>query len=140
MYVITCLTIDCNNFFLKFVLWVPPEHDLLKYRVALWGLAAIPTSKEWYEFISNEHCHRLGPFGWCMLLGASVETMIVYKFGRTEFTEPFPLYVKIIWSIIGTIYTYLFITAWRNQISNSKLSEKKAAYNPYNPQISIKQH
>ena len=64
VYVACILLIDLNNFFLKSALWVPPEHDILKFRVALLGLCAIPTSKEWYEFTVNEHCHRLGPFVW----------------------------------------------------------------------------
>lgn len=106
-FVLICLTIDCNNFFLKYVLWIPADHNLLKYRVAIWGFAAIPTSKEWYEFIGNEHCHRLGPFAWCMLLGASVESLAVLKFSKNIFTAPFPLYVKVMWSLIGTIFFFL---------------------------------
>ena len=79
-FVIVCLVIDCNNFFLKFLLWVPPDHPLMQFRVMMIGLCALPTAKEWYEFISNEHCHRLGPFAWCMIFTACIETLIVIKF------------------------------------------------------------
>ena len=48
VFVVTCLLIDCNNFFLKALLWVPPEHDILAVRVIMWGWVAIATSKEWY--------------------------------------------------------------------------------------------
>lgn len=47
------LTVDCNNFFYKFVIWVPPDHTLLKIRIFLWGFCAVATGKEWYEYVSN---------------------------------------------------------------------------------------
>ena len=53
VFVVICLLIDCNNFFYKFLVWIPPNHDLLKYRASLWGFVAIATSKEWYEYVSN---------------------------------------------------------------------------------------
>ena len=113
-YVILILVIDCNNFFMKFVLWVPAEHDMLKYRVALWGLAALAASKEWYEFCSNDFCHRLGPYAWLAFYTAAIETSIVYKNSYDMFYEPFPWYVKIIWSVIGTVWCCLFYISWRN--------------------------
>ena len=58
---------------------MPPEHDLLKYRVALWGFSALAISKEWYEYISNEYCHRLGPFAWIAFYTVSVEVITVIK-------------------------------------------------------------
>ena len=113
-FVLVCLACDCNNFFLKYILWVPPDHDLLKFRVTMIGLCAIPTSKEWYEFISNEHCHRLGPFAWCMIFLSMVETLTVIKFSRSMFVEPFPMYVKVMWSILGAGYAFLIAIAWNN--------------------------
>jgi len=80
VFVSTCLLIDCNNFFYKFLVWIPPNHDLLKYRVTLWGFVAIATSKEWYEYVSNPHCHRLGPFAWLTFYVCLIELSSIYKF------------------------------------------------------------
>ena len=113
-YVILILVIDCNNFFMKFVLWVPAEHDMLKYRVALWGFAALAASKEWYEFCSNDFCHRLGPFAWMAFYTATIEVSIVIKNSYDMFYEPFPMYVKLIWTVIGTVWWSLMYIAWRN--------------------------
>ena len=79
VFVIIVLVIDCNNFFMKFVLWVPAEHDLLKFRVLLWGVCSLATAKEWYEYVSNEYCHRLGPFAWLTFYTCGVETLTVIK-------------------------------------------------------------
>ena len=73
------LIIDCNNFFLKFVLWVPPEHKLLMFRVGMWGLCSLASSKEWFEYTQNAYCHRLGPFAWMTMYTIGVETLIVVK-------------------------------------------------------------
>ena len=113
-FVVIVLLIDCNNFFLKFVLWVPAEHDLLKYRVFLWGLASIATAKEWYEYVSNKYCHRLGPFAWLAFYTSAVEFLTVVKCAEGQFTAPFPWYVKVMWSILSVSYLWLCYIAYRN--------------------------
>jgi phosphatidylserine synthase 2 len=85
VFIVICLLIDCNNFFYKFLVWVPPDHDLLKVRIFLWGFAAIATSKEWYEYVSNPVCHRLGPFVWLTFYTCAIESLSVYKFRGSEF-------------------------------------------------------
>ena len=99
---------------MKYVLYVPAEHDILKCRVALWGLASIAIAKEWYEFISNEYCHRLGAFAWLAFYTVGVECFVVIRASGGLFTEPFPWYVKIIWSVIAVLYAWLFTISWRN--------------------------
>ena len=133
MFCLVCLIFDCNNFFMKYVLWVPAEHDLLKYRVTLLGLASIATAKEWYEFISNTYCHRLGTFAWLSFYTVGVELLLVIRFSKGQFTEPFPWFVKLIWSCIAVGYACLLYIAWRNQ-SKKKRSDD---FNPYNPDIEV---
>jgi phosphatidylserine synthase 2 len=104
VFIVICLLIDCNNFFYKFLVWVPPNHDLLKVRIFLWGFAAIATSKEWYEYVSNDHCHRLGPYAWLTFYVSLIELSSVIKFQTNEFVEPFPVWVKAGWAVIGAVY------------------------------------
>ena len=140
-FILFVLVIDCNNFFLKFVLWVPAEHDLLKYRVAFWGLWSLATSKEWYEYISNPYCHRLGPFAWLTLYTCGVETMTVIKCSEGQFTEPFPWYVKVIWAVIAVLFLWFMSIAYgnqRRQEEQRKSSDKD--FNPYNPDLDIVVH
>ena len=138
------LVIDSNNFFLKFVLWVPPEHDLLKCRVLLWGLCAIACSKEWYEFISNDYCHRLGTFCWLTFYACAVETLTVIRFAREDnlFTEPFPWHIKYIWIAIGLILASLLSISIKNSLKKRAEEKEKNVqkFNPYNPKIEITQH
>lgn len=47
--------VDLSNFFNKFVLWIPASHWVLQYRVYLWGLLAMGSTREYYEYIfSND--------------------------------------------------------------------------------------
>ena len=78
--VVMMLVIDCNNFFLKYLLWVPAEHDICLIRVLMWGFCAIATTKEWYEYITNPNMRRIGPFSWMSIYASSIETLAVIKF------------------------------------------------------------
>ena len=140
IYVITCLAIDCNNFFLKATLWVAPEHDLLKYRVLLWGLSAIAISKEWYEYVSNDYCHRLGPFAWVAFYTVSVEMLTVMKASEGKFTAPFPTFVKIMWTFIAIGYALLCYIALQNQWKENQAKKNQKDFNPYNPDLDIIDH
>ena len=139
-YITLILTVDCSNFFMKFVLWVPAEHDMLKYRVALWGCAALAASKEWYEFSSNDFCHRLGPFAWLAFYTCAIEVLITAKNSYDMFYEPFPWYVKVIWSCIITSWCSLMYIAWRNYEKTSAKKNKGKEFNPYNPEVEVKNH
>jgi phosphatidylserine synthase 2 len=98
------LIIDCNNFFYKYLTWIPADHLLIKYRIVLWGFVAIATSKEWYEYVSNPHCHRLGPFAWLTFYVSAIELSSVYKFRGNEFQNPFPWWINTIWIVIFVLF------------------------------------
>lgn len=53
VFIVVNLVVDCNNFFYKYVIWLPPSHTLLQIRIFLWGFCAVATGKEWYEYVSN---------------------------------------------------------------------------------------
>ena len=141
-FIFFVLMIDCNNFFLKFVLYIHPAHDLMKYRVALWGFCSLATAKEWFEYTSNEFCHRVGPFAWLTIYTCGVETMLVIKCSEGMFNDPIPNYVKIIWVCIGTGIFWLGLIAWMNdQREAEKIDETKTKdFNPYNPEVDVVNH
>jgi len=139
-YICTILLIDCNNFFMKFVLWVPAEHDLLKYRVVLLGICSLATSKEWYEYISNEYCHRLGPFAWLSFYSSAVELLCVIKCSEGKFTAPFPLFVMVIWACLALAFIWLFAIAYANTRREAELKKTRPEFNPYNPDLEIVNH
>ena len=132
-YIFFVLSVDAMNFFLKFVLWVGAESDLLKARVAIWGFTAIIASKEFFEYIEDPNCHRVGPFLWLSIYTLAIEYSIWFKFSRGMFSEPFPWYVVVIivtyfgTAIMGGVYAFM----------NEKKDNKKAQIDYSDPDVTI---
>ena len=125
------LVIDCNNFFLKYLAWIPADHKIVISRAILWGLVATVTSKEWYEYVSNPNCNRLGAFVWLSFYVAAIEVSAVYKFRGSEFINPFPWWIHAIWALLAVLYSTAFVTAFMNGWK----SGQKYNFNPYNPAV-----
>jgi Phosphatidyl serine synthase len=130
----TCLGIDCMNFFMKYILWIPANHNILLIRLFIWAFACIASAKEFFEFISNKHCKRVGPYVWLSCLALGVEFSITFKFGRQMFIEPFPDYVKIMWGIIFSLLLMGGLYAYSNGCKNDTKKEK---FDPQDPKIDV---
>jgi hypothetical protein len=138
-FIIVCLIIDCNNFFLKSLYWIPPVHEIMKFRIFMWGFAAIATAKEWNAYISDEHSNKLGAFAWMTFYTCGIETLSIIKGGIAEGIfdfSVFPWFVYLIWIVFGV----LFITGLVFSISNGMKQEKKNKFNPYNPVTEVFSH
>lgn len=136
-YCIFILSVDCNNFFLKFILYVPPNHDLLKYRLVVWGFSAIPASKEYYEYMHNKYCYKFGPFIWLSTFTLLVEFSIMFKFGVHIFVQPFPWYVKYMWITIGAIFIAGGYYAYLNKKKRKENDEHEPDFNPFDPPVDV---
>eukprot|EP00899_Mesostigma_viride_P018200 jgi/Mesvir1/26381/Mv16845-RA.1 len=102
---------ELNAFFLKTILWVPPPSPLNVYRLAIFFFLAIPATREYYQYITNEDCKRLGPFAWLTVAALILEVMACVKFGKGMFPAPWPTTVLLSWSIVGVIL-FVFILVW----------------------------
>lgn len=116
-YIFFVLSVDAMNFFMKYVLWVSAESDLLKARVAIWGFTAIVTSKEYFEYINDPVSNRVGPFFWLSTYTLFIEYSIWFKFSRGLFDAPFPWYVKLIHVTYGSLFILGGIYAYSNGMS-----------------------
>ena len=104
----------------------------------MWAFGSIASAKEYYEFISNKNCKRVGPYVWVPSLAIGVEVSIVIKFGSSMFTTPFPWYVIVMWTaIFGMILIGQGIALY-NQINRKKNQvEESQGYNLQDPAIDI---
>lgn len=108
-FIIFINLVDLSNFFLKFVLWIPATHYLLFIRVNIWALVAMVSAREYYEYISNKSCKRLGPFVWIAHLTLFIEWSMLYKFSEGFFKEEFPWYVSYFWVVLCVIISGISI-------------------------------
>ncbi|UIZ22994.1 hypothetical protein KXD40_003728 [Peronospora effusa] len=112
MSMVTILSIMMlNSFFLKTVLWVPASSNVNIYRLAIWYSAGSYAVAEYYIFCSFTMTYdgkkmlvkKLGPRAWLGVAVVLTELLVIFKHGRGMFTEPFPLYIKLIWAAIFAV-------------------------------------
>lgn len=124
--VVIFLLLEVNHFFLKFLLWVPPLNAMNTYRLLILALAGIPGIKEYYEFIdgdSGDIFTKLGPYAWTTIAIALVETLIVIKFSRGVFAQPWPTAVVWSWTIALTVLITVYCT-WAVRFYRIKKKKK----------------
>lgn len=126
--------VDLGNFFAKFILAIPPEHDLLKVRLFIMAHIAVSSAEEQFEYISNSYVKRLGPHAWTGVFILMAEYMFIFK-NHTQFSSnPFPTWVVFMWASIGLMTFFGLIWVWLRNRNNPKLAE----YDPYDPPIDVK--
>ncbi|KAE9338820.1 hypothetical protein PF008_g11879 [Phytophthora fragariae] len=113
MSMVTILSVMMlNSFFLKTVLWVPASSNVNVYRLAVWYSAGSYAVAEYYIFCSFTMSYhggmkmpvrKLGPRAWLGIAVVVTEVLVIIKHGQGMFTEPFPLYVKLIWAAIFAV-------------------------------------
>ena len=135
-YVFFVLSVDTLNFFMKYVLWVAADSDLLKCRVAIWGFSAIVTSREYFEYINDPNSNRVGPFFWLSCYTLFIEYSIWFKFRRGLFDTPSPWYVQLIIAVYFSIFALGGLYAWNNGLSKARKSNEKL-YDLYDPDMTI---
>jgi phosphatidylserine synthase 2 len=128
------LQCELNCFYLKYLVWIPPEHPLLTYRLILVFFFALPATREAYQYLvdkyeflihsiqppckhavnnlwSSRNTKRFGPHAWTILANIFTETLICIKYGRGEFPEPAPFPVVVFWIVFST--SLFLYTVWK---------------------------
>ncbi|KAJ2001793.1 hypothetical protein GGI04_003604 [Coemansia thaxteri] len=103
LFAVLIMLAELNVFYLKSLLWVPPEHPLVVVRLSLLFLFALPSVREYYEYYSNTRCKRMGAHCWLLIVTLLTELLIIVKFGRGAFDQPFPLPVLVFWSLVASL-------------------------------------
>ncbi|RIB12286.1 phosphatidyl serine synthase-domain-containing protein [Gigaspora rosea] len=94
------LQAELNSFYLKYLLWIPPDNPLNSYRATLLFMGSIPATREGYQYLTDKNCKRFGPQAWLTISTIMTETIICFKFGQGEFPNPVPIHVAIFWTIL----------------------------------------
>ncbi|KAF7725516.1 hypothetical protein EC973_009546 [Apophysomyces ossiformis] len=122
--IVVFLQCELNCFYLKYLLWIPPEHPLNTYRLILLFLFALPAAREVYQSISDRKTKRLGAHAWLIICNIMTETLICLKFSENEFSIAAPLFVKVAWSFILFIIVVAF-PVWKFVLGKAQKTAKK---------------
>ncbi|KAF8510519.1 phosphatidyl serine synthase-domain-containing protein [Hysterangium stoloniferum] len=104
------LAAELTPFYLKTLLWLEPEHPLVITRLAGIFIFALPAVRELYQYINDPRMAiRMGQHAWLLFATILTEVLLVFKWGRGVFNEPFPTHVK--WSLaIGGVTILVYPT------------------------------
>jgi len=104
------LLTELNTFYLKFVLWVPPENPLNFARlgfILFWGAVGL---RECFQLLDDPECDRLGRQSWVLLAIIATEFLVCIKFGWSTVTKPLPRAIAMWWALglaLFIIYTVI---------------------------------
>jgi phosphatidylserine synthase 2 len=101
--------VDMNAFFLKYILWVPPRNPLNTYRLIMWFFVGMPAIREYYQFVSDPECKRLGANTWIAAGIVALEVLLCFKYSDGLFTAPTPNHIWVPWLISAVFFVLWFV-------------------------------
>lgn len=110
---VLCLLTELNAFFVLTTLSIPKESSFNSYRLMLVFLIGIPAAAEYYEFITNPNCLRLGQNAWMILSIGIFEVLVWVKFAGdaeliTRSPPPLVMYPILAFAAMFAIWMLLF--------------------------------
>ncbi|KAJ3596403.1 hypothetical protein NHX12_002810 [Muraenolepis orangiensis] len=118
------LLAELNTFYLKFVLWMPPEHCLVLLRLVFFVNVGGVAMREIYDFMDDPKFHKkLGQQAWLVAAITVTEFLIVVKYDFKTIMLPIPFFVTQCW-FLG-IFLILSWTLWRFFIRDITLRYKE---------------
>ncbi|CAN7998923.1 unnamed protein product [Ixodes hexagonus] len=78
---------ELNTFFLKHIFEVPADHPLSVARLMLIGIIVAPTLRQYYSYVTDTRCRRVGTQCWVFGAIMLTEAIICIKFGLELFAQ-----------------------------------------------------
>jgi len=128
---------ELNCFMLKHAIWLAPGHYLVIARLVFMWLVAFPAAREYYAYITDPTCRRMGSALWLMLCIGFVETMIGVKFALqdpsmfaypTGMGAPVPSEAEVKTAWLITITLFLMWYALHFSLVQFRARSKKVAW------------
>ncbi|XP_034030861.1 phosphatidylserine synthase 1 isoform X1 [Thalassophryne amazonica] len=97
---------ELNTFFLKHIFVFPACHALSWCRILFIGIITAPTVRQYYAYLTDTQCKRVGTQCWVFGAIAFLEALVCIKFGHELFSKTQILYV-ILWLLCLAFITFL---------------------------------
>ena len=88
-----------NAFFMKHIFPLPAEHPICVMRILTIGLMAAPSTRQFYTYITDTQCKRLGTQCWVFIMITASELILSIKFGRELFSHT-QLGMVVVWLVL----------------------------------------
>ena len=100
---------ELNSFLTKHVLYIPSSHHLVVIRLVLVGLIGAPSIRQYYIYVTDKTCRRLGNQIWLFLAIMVTELLLSIKFGIAILPRPTLIYMACWLGVIGLLSIILTI-------------------------------
>ncbi|KAF3839839.1 hypothetical protein F7725_018556 [Dissostichus mawsoni] len=126
---------ELNTFFLKHIFVFPASHPLSWCRILFVGIITAPTVRQYYAYLTDTQCKRVGTQCWVFGAVAFLEALGCIKFGQDLFSKTQVLYV-VLWLLCLAFITFLCLygMVWYAETygpNEKTLSEDDCYYNEY---------
>ena len=119
---------ELNTFLLKHILYVPTSHYLVSLRLALMGLIAAPSLRQYFVYVTDRTCTRLGTQAWMCFAIMVAELLFSIKFGMRILPKPAVLYL-VCWLVLIMLVSVCIVAIlirWTNR--KAKILRTNANY------------
>ncbi|RUS87479.1 hypothetical protein EGW08_004733 [Elysia chlorotica] len=105
--------VELNTFFLKHIFFLQPSHMLNLVRLLLICLISAPTIRQYYVYVTDTRCKRVGTQLWVFCAIMLTESIICIKFGLQMFRQTVVSYI-FIWLCIQMVGSFvcIYLCAW----------------------------
>lgn len=79
--------VELNTFFVKHIFPMPAEHPICVFRILLNGLMGAPAARQYYTYVTDKRCKRLGSQVWVFIFISLSELVLNIKFGLDLFSQ-----------------------------------------------------
>uniref|UniRef100_A0A667WNX5 Phosphatidylserine synthase n=1 Tax=Myripristis murdjan TaxID=586833 RepID=A0A667WNX5_9TELE len=97
---------ELNTFFLKHIFVFQASHPLSWCRILLIGVITAPTVRQYYAYLTDTRCKRVGTQCWVFGAIAFLEALVCIKFGQDLFSKTQIRYV-LLWLLCLAVITLL---------------------------------
>ncbi|ESO97633.1 hypothetical protein LOTGIDRAFT_103737 [Lottia gigantea] len=131
------LLAELNTFYLKFALWIPPEHWLCLSRLVFFLFMGAAAMRETFQFLDDPDCKKFGRQSWLIIAIIVTEFLIIAKFDWKTISKPLPRPVAAFWLVglcglvIYTIWKFYIKRDVKNDIPE-KIINNNTADTPVN--------
>ncbi|XP_066138807.1 phosphatidylserine synthase [Euwallacea fornicatus] len=102
---------ELNTFFLKHVFDMPTSHYLVSARLILIGVIVAPSVRQFYSYVTDTTCKRVGTQCWVYGCIMVTESLICVKHGRELFKQTHPINI-IIWLVVQFVVSVICVMGY----------------------------
>lgn len=132
LFIFLFQVVELNTFFIKHIFPMPAEHPICVLRILMAGLMGAPSIRQYYTYITDPQCKRLGTQCWVFIMVSLSELILVIKHGLDLFSHT-QMSKMLLWlvlnigvSCVGVGVSYQ-LYKWRH--SKSSKSEEEDEVN-----------